>query len=264
MSDQPQSPQIKDDNVLLEVNNLKKYFPITRGIFARVKGYTKAVDDVSFFIRKGETLGLVGESGCGKTTVGRCIVRAYPPTSGEILYRHDDGRVVDLAKLQGEELRTYRKDIRMIFQDPYSSLNPRLTVFDLVSEVLKVNKLATPAEMRELVEHLLRRVGLRPEYMQRYPHAFSGGERQRICIARALITNPRLVVCDEPVSGLDVSIRAQAHPFEQVLYAIPHLGRRRQFVDLEHLADEVKDGQARVERGIRVLENHTDVFAIGP
>ena len=158
-----QSPQIKGDNVLLEVNNLKKYFPITRGIFARVKGYTKAVDDVSFFIRKGETLGLVGESGCGKTTVGRCIVRAYPPTGGEILYRHDDGAVVDLAKLRGEELRTYGKDIRMIFQDPYSSLNPRLTVFDLVSEVLKVNKLATPAEMRDRVEYLLKRVGLRPD-----------------------------------------------------------------------------------------------------
>lgn len=209
MSEQVQFPQITGDNVLLEVNNLKKYFPITRGIFARVKGYTKAVDDVSFFIRKGETLGLVGESGCGKTTVGRCIVRAYSPTSGEILYRHSDGTAVDLARVQGEELRAYRKDIRMIFQDPYSSLNPRLTVFDLVSEVLKVNKLASPAEMRDRVEYLLKRVGLRPEYMQRYPHAFSGGERQRICIARALITNPRLVVCDEPVSGLDVSIRAQ-------------------------------------------------------
>ncbi len=242
MSDQPQSPQIKDDNVLLEVNNLKKYFPITRGIFARVKGYTKAVDDVSFFIRKGETLGLVGESGCGKTTVGRCIVRAYPPTSGEILYRHDDGRVVDLAKLQGEELRTYRKDIRMIFQDPYSSLNPRLTVFDLVSEVLKVNKLATPAEMRELVEHLLRRVGLRPEYMQRYPHAFSGGERQRICIARALITNPRLVVCDEPVSGLDVSIRAQILNLLEELqddFALTYLFISHDLSVVRHICDRV-------------------------
>lgn len=242
MSDQLQSPQIKDDNVLLEVNNLKKYFPITRGIFARVKGFTKAVDDVSFFIRKGETLGLVGESGCGKTTVGRCIVRAYPPTDGEILYRHDDGAVVDMAKLQGEELRTYRKDIRMIFQDPYSSLNPRLTVFDLVSEVLKVNKLATPAEMRERVEYLLKRVGLRPEYMQRYPHAFSGGERQRICIARALITNPRLVVCDEPVSGLDVSIRAQILNLLEELqddFALTYLFISHDLSVVRHICDRV-------------------------
>lgn len=201
--------QMREETSVLEVNHLKMYFPITQGIFARVKGYTKAADDVSFFIRKGETVGLVGESGCGKTTVGRCIVRAYAPTAGEILYHRADGSVVDLAKLQGNAVQPYRKDIRVIFQDPYASLNPRLTVFDLISEVLKVNRLATPAQMKERVEQLLRRVGLRPEYMQRYPHAFSGGERQRISIARALITNPRLVVCDEAVSALDVSIRAQ-------------------------------------------------------
>jgi peptide/nickel transport system ATP-binding protein len=198
-----------DDSYLLEVNNLKMHFPITRGLFANVSGYTKAADDISFFIRKGETLGLVGESGCGKTTVGRCIVRAYKPTAGEILYRRADNSAVDLAKLMSREVQPYRKDIRMIFQDPYSSLNPRMTVFELISEVLKVNKLAKPAEMQERVEYLLDRVGLRPEYMQRYPHAFSGGERQRISIARALITRPRLVVCDEAVSALDVSIRAQ-------------------------------------------------------
>ncbi len=194
---------------LLEVDHLKMHFPVVRGLFARVKGYTKAADDVSFFIRKGETLGLVGESGCGKTTVGRCIVRAYAPTAGEILYRPAEGPVVDLAQLRGEQIRPYRKDLRMIFQDPYSSLNPRMTVFELVSEVLRVNKLARQAEMKERVERLLERVGMRPEYMQRYPHAFSGGERQRIVIARALITNPRLVICDEAVSALDVSIRAQ-------------------------------------------------------
>ena len=205
----PNGSQLKDGSVLLEVNNLKMHFAITKGIFGRVKGFTKAADDVSFFIQKGETLGLVGESGCGKTTVGRCIVRAYRPTSGEILYRQADDSVVDLAKLRGDELRPFRKDLRMIFQDPYSSLNPRMTVFDLISEVLKVNQLAKPNEMKERVEHLLERVGMRPEYMQRYPHAFSGGERQRIGIARALITNPRLVICDEAVSGLDVSIRAQ-------------------------------------------------------
>ena len=201
--------QMMAEDLLLEVNHLKMHFPVVRGIFARIKGYTKAADDVSFFIRKGETLGLVGESGCGKTTVGRCIVRAYVPTGGEILYRQSDGSVVDLAQIRGEGIRPYRKDLRMIFQDPYSSLNPRMTVFELISEVLKVNKLAGPAEMKERVEALLERVGMRPEYMQRYPHAFSGGERQRIVIARALITRPRLVICDEAVSGLDVSIRAQ-------------------------------------------------------
>ena len=194
---------------LLVVNGLKKYFPITRGILGRVLGYTKAVDDVSFAIRQGETMGLVGESGCGKTTAGRCILRAYQPTAGEILYRRADSRVVDLATLPQDELKPYRRDMRVIFQDPYSSLNPRMTVFNIVSEVLKVNKLCPPSEMQDRVEYLLNRVGLRPEYMQRYPHAFSGGERQRIVIARALVTEPRLVVCDEAVSALDVSIRAQ-------------------------------------------------------
>lgn len=200
---------VEHKNPMLDVRNLRLYFPITQGVFARVKGYTKAVDDVSFFIQQGETVGLVGESGCGKTTVGRCIVRAYEPTGGEILYQRADGSVVDLTKLQGDELKPYRQEIRLIFQDPYSSLNPRMTVFENISEVLKVNQLATPAEMRERVGYLLKRVGLRPEYMQRYPHAFSGGERQRISIARSLITNPRLVVCDEAVSALDVSVRAQ-------------------------------------------------------
>lgn len=203
------TPSDQSAPVLLEVGNLKMYFPITRGIFATVHGYTRAVDDVSFTIYKGETLGLVGESGCGKTTVGRCIVRAYTPTAGNILYHQADGTVVDLAALTGDALRPYRKEIRMIFQDPYSSLNPRMTIFEIISEVLKVNRLATPTEMKERVAALLQRVGLRPEYMRRYPHAFSGGERQRIGIARALITNPRLVICDEAVSALDVSIRAQ-------------------------------------------------------
>ncbi|MCB8968203.1 MAG: ATP-binding cassette domain-containing protein [Chloroflexota bacterium] len=200
---------VNNDNLMLDVKNLQLYFPITQGVFARVQGYTKAADDVSFFIRQGETVGLVGESGCGKTTVGRCIVRAYEPTGGEIIYHRADGTTVDLAKLQGDELKPYRRDIRLIFQDPYFSLNPRMTVFEIVSEVLKVNKLATPAEMKDRVVALLQRVGLRPEYMQRYPHAFSGGERQRISIARSLITSPRMVVCDEAVSALDVSIRAQ-------------------------------------------------------
>jgi peptide/nickel transport system ATP-binding protein len=202
------SEMAQSDN-LLEVRNLRMYFPIQKGIFSQVTGYVKAVDDVSFDIKRGETLGLVGESGCGKSTIGRCIVRAYKLTGGQLLYRNEGGSVDDLAQLQGDALRRLRKDIRMIFQDPYSSLNPRMTVFDNVSEALQANSPLTRGEIRDRVAYLLRRVGLRPEYMTRYPHAFSGGERQRIVIARALVTNPRLIVADEAVSALDVSIRAQ-------------------------------------------------------
>jgi peptide/nickel transport system ATP-binding protein len=195
---------------LLEVNNLKMHFPIKGGGFlSKVTGHVKAVDDVNFFIRPKETLGLVGESGCGKTTVGRCVVRAYEPTSGEILFREEDGSVTDLAGLRHKEIQPYRQQIRMIFQDPYSSLNPRMSVFELISEVLKVNTKMSNSEIEERVAYLLKRVGLRPEYIRRYPHAFSGGERQRIVIARALATNPRLIVADEAISALDVSIRAQ-------------------------------------------------------
>jgi peptide/nickel transport system ATP-binding protein len=218
-----QAPQVFKGENLVVVRNLKMHFPITEGIFARVRGYTKAVDDVSFFIRRGETLGLVGESGCGKTTVGRCLVRAYKPTEGEILYYVDKNRtpatgsrsktgeenIVNLANLTGRNLKPYRCEVRLIFQDPYSSLNPRMTIFENISEALKVSKAFKHSEMKERVGQLLRRVGLHPEYMLRYPHAFSGGERQRVAIARALITNPRLIVADEAVSALDVSVRAQ-------------------------------------------------------
>jgi peptide/nickel transport system ATP-binding protein len=194
---------------LLQVKNLKKYFPIRRGFFRKTIGNVRAVDDVSFFINAGETLGLVGESGCGKTTVSRCILRAYVPTSGEILFRTKDGDTVDLAKLSRAELRPLRPQMQMIFQDPYGSLNPRMTLFDIVGEPLYVNGMTNRKERVERVAELLRLVGLRPEYMQRYPHAFSGGQRQRIGIARALSVNPRLVVADEPVSALDVSVQAQ-------------------------------------------------------
>lgn len=193
---------------LLEVKNLKKHFPIRKGFLRRVIGYVKAVDGISFAVRSGETLGLVGESGCGKTTTGRCILRAIDPTSGEILF-HRGSETVDIAKLSPKELRPLRRDMQMIFQDPYSSLSPRMTVLDIVGEPLIVSKMAKGQELEDRVAELLRLVGLRPEYMRSYPHAFSGGQRQRIGIARALSVNPRLVVCDESVSALDVSIQAQ-------------------------------------------------------
>ncbi len=194
---------------LMDVRDLKMHFPIAAGIFGRVAGHVKAADKVNFRIFPGETLGLVGESGCGKTTVGRCLIRAYQPTGGQLLYQQANGTTVDLAQLDRNALAPFRTQIRMIFQDPYSSLNPRMTVFEVISEVLRVNQTLTPREMEDQVASMLRRVGLRPEYMRRYPHAFSGGERQRLVIARALITEPRLILADEAVSALDVSVRAQ-------------------------------------------------------
>ncbi|MDE2776470.1 MAG: ATP-binding cassette domain-containing protein [Chloroflexota bacterium] len=184
-------------------------FPIKRGLLRRTVGYVSAVNDVSFNIRPGETLSLVGESGCGKTTTGRCIVRVYSPTSGQILYQVEDEASVDLAQFDNRELRPYRREIRMIFQDPFSSLNPRLPILQIVGEPLRVNRIASGSELEDRVASLLKRVGLRPEYIRRYPHAFSGGERQRIGIARALALNPRLIVADEAVSALDVSVQAQ-------------------------------------------------------
>ena len=206
----PTTPTSTADQHLLDVRHLKMWFPRRSGLFGRDVRYTKAVDDVSFYIKRGETLGLVGESGCGKTTVGRCIMRVYQPTAGEIMY-HEDGKPepVNLAALDRQALKPYRQQVRLIFQDPYSSLNPRMTTFEIISEVLTVNKLVKDSALEDRVAYLLRRVGLRPEYMRRYPHAFSGGERQRIVIARALATNPRLIVADEAISALDVSIRAQ-------------------------------------------------------
>ncbi len=197
------------NNVLLEVKDLQMFFPIRKGFLRRNVGYVRAVDGLNFAVNFGETMSLVGESGCGKTTTGRCIVRAYQPTKGQILYRRTDDVVVDLVQLQGAALRPYRREVRMIFQDPYSSLNPRFNVLDLVGEPLRVNENMSGQALEDCVAGLLKQVGLRPEYMRRYPHAFSGGERQRIGIARSLALNPRLVVCDEAVSALDVSVRAQ-------------------------------------------------------
>jgi len=197
------------NNMLLRVNNLYKHFPIRRGTLRKTVGYVRAVDGVSFHIREKETLGLVGESGCGKTTTGRCVMRAIEPSSGEVLYTKADGETVNIATLEDDDLRRLRREIQMIFQDPYSSLNPRMTLLQIVGEPLTVNKVAHGRDLEDQVAELLRRVGLRPEYMRRYPHAFSGGQRQRIGIARALALNPRFIVADEPVSALDVSIQAQ-------------------------------------------------------
>jgi peptide/nickel transport system ATP-binding protein len=194
---------------LLEVRGLQKFFPITRGFFQRTVGHVRAVDGVDFTVKEGETLGLVGESGCGKTTASRCILRAIDPTGGQILYRTRAGKVVDLASLPPAELLPLRAEIQMIFQDPFGSLNPRMNLLDNVGEPLLVNGMKNRRERADRVAELLRLVGLRPEFMHRFPHAFSGGQRQRIGIARALATNPRLVVADEPVSALDVSIQAQ-------------------------------------------------------
>lgn len=195
--------------MVLQVKHLKKYFPVESGFLKRQVGEVRAVDDVSFSIRQGETVSLVGESGCGKTTTSRCIIRAIEPTGGQILYRTEDGEVVDLAKMPMSEIRPLRRGFQMVFQDPFSSLNPRMTIYEIISEPLRVNNIGSRSEREDRVVELLNLVGLRPEYMERFPHAFSGGQRQRIGIARALAAKPRLIVADEPVSALDVSVQAQ-------------------------------------------------------
>jgi oligopeptide/dipeptide ABC transporter ATP-binding protein len=193
-----------ENHVLLDVRNLKKYFPITRGLLSRIVNWVRAVDDISFFIKSGETLGLVGESGCGKTTASRVILRLTEPTGGNVYFEKQD-----VLQLRGDRLRQFRKDVQIIFQDPYSSLNPRLSIGSIIAEGIGAHKIARGKKKKELVEQLLEKVGLSAAFYSRYPHEFSGGQRQRIAIARALSLNPKLVICDEPASALDVSIQAQ-------------------------------------------------------
>lgn len=200
---------IVKDQLLLEVKDLRMYFPIRKGFRRKVIGHVRAVDGLSFFIRKGETLSLVGESGCGKTTTSRCIIRALKPTGGEIYFQAEDDRMVNVADLPKARLRFLRRQMQMIFQDPFSSLNPRMTLFDIIGEPLLVNGMKNRQERIDRVAELLKVAGLPPEFMRRYPHAFSGGQRQRIGIARALALNPNMVIADEPVSALDVSVQAQ-------------------------------------------------------
>lgn len=195
----------RDGEVLLQVKDLKKYFPVTEGIIVqRHVGDIKAVDGISFNIQQGETLGLVGESGCGKSTTGRTILQLHEPTAGDVWFKDQK-----ISELRGEKLRRLRRDMQMIFQDPYASLNPRMTVGNIIGEPLEVHGLAKGKEKRERVQELLEVVGLNPYFINRYPHEFSGGQRQRIGVARALAVNPDFIVCDEPISALDVSIQAQ-------------------------------------------------------
>ncbi|MEZ4731422.1 MAG: dipeptide ABC transporter ATP-binding protein [Caldilineaceae bacterium] len=231
-----------DGQYLLEVKALKKYFPIRKGIFSRVVGQVKAVDNVSFAVQPGETLGLVGESGCGKSTTGEVILRSLEPTAGEVWFQDPQMGRVNVPDLNRAQLKQLRRNMQLIFQDPYASLNPRMTLRQIVGEPLVVNKMAEGQALEDRVAELLRIVGLRPEYMNRYPHAFSGGQRQRICIARALALHPQFIVCDEPVSALDVSVQAQVLNLLQDLqeqFNLTYLFIAHDLSVVEHISDRV-------------------------
>lgn len=221
----------------LKVNNLKVYYPIRGGFFRKVVDYVRAVDDISFELNQGETYGLVGESGCGKTTTGRTIIGLNKSTSGEILF---EGK--DLTKLNRKEFHTYRQDIQMIFQDPYSSLNPRKRVLDIIAEPLRNFEKLSPTEEKQKVAYYIERVGLNPESMYKYPHEFSGGQRQRIGIARALTLKPKLIIADEPVSALDVSVQAQVLNFMQDIqkeFNLTYLFISHDLGIIQHMCDRI-------------------------
>ncbi len=230
------------DRPILRVRNLKKHFPVYGGVFLSQIATIKAVDGVTFHVNDGETLGLVGESGCGKSTTGRTIVGLYPPTAGEILFTRRDGSVVDLGKMTRDELRPVRAEIQMIFQDPYSSLNPRMTAGDIIEEPLIIHRMGSRKERRDKVAWLLEKVGLRADYARRYPHEFSGGQRQRIGIARALAVNPSLIIADEPVSALDVSVQAQVINLMQDLqkeFGLSYIFIAHDLSVVEHISDRI-------------------------
>ena len=237
------------DNILLDVKGLQKYFPVRKGVFRRTVAHVKAVDGLDMFIREGETLGLVGESGCGKTTTGRSILRLIEPTAGDILFRSKkmakDGETykeVNVVTAHRKMMKALRREMQIIFQDPYSSLNPRMTVGSIVGEPLLVHGLAKGAEREDRVKALLAAVGLKPDHMKRYPHEFSGGQRQRIGVARALALDPQLIVCDEPVSALDVSIQAQVINLLEDLqgeFGLTYLFIAHDLSVVKHIADRV-------------------------
>ncbi|WP_376778629.1 ABC transporter ATP-binding protein [Phytoactinopolyspora halotolerans] len=229
---------------ILDVRGLTVHFPIKKGFLSRTVGHVRAVDGIDLSVRAGETLGIVGESGCGKTTLGRSVARVIEPTAGQIVYRDTAGRNVDLAELNARRLRPYQRQIRVVFQDPFSSLNPRMTLRQIVGEPLRTSGTVTGSELDDRVASMLERVGLSPKYMNRYPHAFSGGERQRVNIARALVLGPRVVIADEPVSALDVSVRAQ----------ILNL--------LRDLQEELKLTYLFVSHDLSVVENICDRVAV--
>ena len=246
------------DDTLLEVNDLKQWFPIRQGFLQRTVGHVKAVDGVSFLIRRNEALGLVGESGSGKTTVGRTVLRLYDPTAGEIWYTTADGQRIDIANIGQTEMKPLRREMRMIFQDPFSSLNPRLTVKDLIGEPLIIHKEAAGRQLEDRVANLMESVGLDPNYMRRYPHDFSGGQRQRIGLARTLALSPRLIIADEPVSALDVSIQAQVLNLLQQLkdeLGLTYLFIAHDLSVVEHMCDRI--AVMYVGRLVEIAESET-------
>ena len=232
---QPASGQ--QDDVILTVSHLKKYFPIRAGIIGQKLQYLRAVDDISFKVHVGHTVGIVGESGCGKTTMGRTIIRLYSVTGGDVIFNG-----MDISKMKPRELRPIRPQIQMIFQDPYSSLSPRLNVGEIIGEAVRQHGIVSKAEYKDYIFHIMERCGLQPQYFERYPHEFSGGQRQRICIARSLALKPRLIICDEPVSALDVSIQAQIINLLKELQErdkLAYIFISHDLSVVEHISDEV-------------------------